>query len=516
MRTKNSIKNIITGILQQGVVLILGFISRKIFVSYLGVELLGINGLLSNILSMLGLVELGIGTAIYYSLYRPIAEEDYGQINAIMKLYSRVYKYIGAIVGILGIILIPLLKYIVNTDINMKYVNIVFIVFLVDSVISYFLAYRRNIFSADQKDYVLNKIGVIFSILTSVLQITIIIFTQNYILYLIIKILIVFIQNLIIYYLTNKYYPYLRNNKSEPLKPEIKYELIKNVKALIIMKMAVYCVTGTDNILISIFVGVTTVGIYSNYALLINTVNSLIQQIFSGIRASFGNFLIKKTTEQGHEIFEILYFVNFWISTLCATLLFVLINPFITIWLGKNMLLPIEVVAIIVFNFYFISMTNSIEIVRSAAGMYSPYPFFKYWAFIEGIINLIASVILVGILKYGIIGIFLGTTLSSFITVYVLPWNVYKYVFKMDSKKYYIKHFLYMISSLLIVSITYFITNIINLDNIILIFIIKAVCCLLIPNVILIITFKNNKEFTYLVNKFKIIDKIKKHMIRKE
>lgn len=512
MRTKNSIKNIITGIMLQVIVLILGFISRKVFIDYLGVELLGINGLLTNILSMLGLVELGIGTAIYYSLYRPIAEKDYGQVSAIMRLYSNVYKYIGIIIAVLGIMLIPMLKYIINTSVNIRYVKIIFIIFLLDSVISYFLSYRRNIFSADQKEYILNKIGVVFSSIISVLQIIIIIFTKNYIFYLFIKILMIVIQNLIIYYLTNRYYPYLRSKKSEVLKEEIKQELIKNVKALIVVKISVYCVMGTDNILISIFTGVATVGIYSNYLLLINTINLLIQQIFSSIRASFGNFLIEKNKKQAHEVFEVIYFINFWISTVCATALFILINPFITLWLGENMLLSMSIVAVIVFNFYSISMTNSIEIVRSAAGMYSPYPFFKYWSLIEGVINLIISVILAGIFEMGIMGILLGTTVSTFITVYILPWNVYKYVFEISSKQYYKKHFIYNIFSIALVSLTYFISNIINIDNELISFIIKISFCFVIPNIIMLIVFCRTKEFIYLIKKFRIIDKIKKYI----
>jgi Membrane protein involved in the export of O-antigen and teichoic acid len=509
-RTNYAIKNIITGFTLQIITILLGFISRKLFIDYIGLEFLGINGLLSNVVSMLSLVELGIGSAIYYSLYKPLAKNDYNEVHAIMNLYSKLYKYIGIIVGILGIILMPFLKYLIKTNISNIYVNIVYIIFIVDSVLSYFLAYRSNILSADQKSYVLNNVSTTFSVSTTLLQIVIVIFTKNYILFLIVKLILGVIKNLIIYYITNNRYSYL-NNKDKPLlKPEIKKEIIKNAKALFIVNIAVYCVFGTDNILLSAFVGITTVGLYSNYFLLINTVNGLVGQIFQGIRASFGNFLVEKTIKEAHEIFEVLYFVNFWISTFCSVSLVVLLNPFIELWLGKEMLFPMMAVVILVFNFYSRGMTNAIEVVRNAAGLYSPYPFFKFWALVEGIVNLILSTIFAVPLKMGMLGIFLGTSISTLITVYVLPWNVYKYVFKMSSKVYYLKYFIYTISTGIIVIFTYYISRIFVFNNNLLSFLAKTICCIVLPNIMLLILFGKSKELGYLINKFNIKEIIKK------
>ncbi|GKX67458.1 lipopolysaccharide biosynthesis protein [Inconstantimicrobium mannanitabidum] len=503
-RTDYVVKNIATGVIMQVVIILLGFVSRKIFIQYIGIEYLGINGLLTNILSMLSLVDLGIGSAIYYSLYKPLAERNYNQVKAIMNLYSKLYKFIGILVAVLGLMLLPFLKYIMKTDISSTYVNTVYIVFLMDSVLSYFLAYRSNILSADQKGYILNNISTVFTVITTLAQISIVFFTRNYILFLVVKLVLGVIKNIFIYVITNKKYSYLMDKNKPLLKAKTKREIIKNAKALFIVNISTYFVFGTDNILLSTFVGVAAVGLYSNYLLLINTVNTLIGQIFQGIKASFGNFMVQKNLKEANEIFEILYFINFWISTFCAISLFILLNPFIELWLGKGMLFNIITVAILVFNFYFRGMTNAIEVVRNAAGLYNPYPFFKFWSLTEGVLNLILAMIFSGLFKMGMVGIFLATSVSTCITAYVLPWNVYKYVFKMSSRRYYIKHIVYMFSTLVIASITYFISSLVTTDNHLSLFMVKMVACVFVPNSLIVLFFRSSKEFKYLMNKFNV------------
>lgn len=506
MRTKNTIKNICSGLLVQVITSILGFVSRKIFINIMGVELLGINALLTNILSMLSLAELGIGSAIYYSLYEPLAKHNNEQIKAIMNLYSQIYKILGVVVAVLGIIMLPFLKFFIKEDItvSMSYVRSVYLIFLLNSVLSYFLAYRRNILSADQKNYILSGYSCFFNIITYISQIIIICTTHNFVIYIAINVILSFIQNIIIFNRTNKEYPYLKNKIKLKLDENIKKNIIKNAKALFMVNIACYFVFGTDNILISMFVGVISTGIYSNYYLIINTINTFINKIYEGIKASYGNLLVEKEKKEAFKIFEVLYFLTFWLMTFCSTCLIVLINPFIKLWLGNNMLFEMSVTIVLIYNFYTRGMTNAIEIVRNGAGLYSPYPFFKYWALIEGIVNLIASIILAGCLNMGILGIFLGTSISTCVTSFILPWNVYKYVFNISSKSYYKKYLLYNIISIIIAVITYYSVNFITINNIFIDLIFKAICSLIIPNVLLFLMFNKTKEFTYIKQKIKI------------
>lgn len=510
MRTENSIKNITTGILLQIITVVFGFIARKVFVSYMGIELLGINGLLSNVISMLSLVELGVGTAIFYSLYKPLAEKDYNQVHAIMNLYEKLYRYIAIAVLVLGILLMPFLKYFVNTTISMSYVKVIYFIFVIDSALSYILTYRRNILLADQKMHIINRLSVLYSIIGSVAQIAIIITTKSYVLYLLIKILLVVIQNLQIYKITNKRYPYLKDPLEEPLKKDINKDIIKNTKALFIINIAAYLVFGTDNILISYFLGVSIVGIYSNYSIIVSTIDGLIDRVFQGIQASFGNFLLEKSSVKAYEVFNVLYFINFWISTFCSVSLIVLLNPFIEIVFGEEMLFPMITVFFIVYNFYTKSMTSAVEVVRNGAGLYSPYPFAKYWSAVEAAVNLVVSIVLVQYFKLGALGVFMGTTISEIVNLVVAPRNVHRYIFKKSSKKYFLKHIRYTTIFFIITGLVYFIGKIVVFNNLFIDFIFKGICCLIIPNIIIFLLFYKSKEFKYLMDKFNVESKLLK------
>ncbi|MBZ9625178.1 hypothetical protein G9F71_020255 [Clostridium sp. FP2] len=500
-RTSNSMKNILTGIILQFTTILLSLISRKIFLDNLGIEILGVNGVISNLVSMLALAELGIGTAISYSLYKPLAENDHEQINAIMTLYSKLYKYIAMIVMILGLMMLPFLKYFIHTNFTISFIKLIYFIFLIDTVMSYFLAYRRTILSADQKNYIADRITIIFSIALTIFQITVILLTKNYIFFILIKLFMGIGQNLIIYILTNKKYDYLKNQFKIELNPDIKKNIIKNVKALFLANISVYIIFGTDSILLSIFSGISIVGLYSNYTLIINAIKSIISKIFLGTTASYGNLLVCGNYKDKNDIFNILYFINFWISTFSSVSLIVLINPFIEIWLGKSMVLPVAVVYIIVFTFYSDSMRSSIELVKGAAGLYSPYPFFKYWIVMEAIVNLITSIVLAKTMGLGMYGVFLGTAISTMIPTYVMPWNVYKYVLKKSSKTYYFKSVLYSLISFGLIVTTYYIGGLINYTNIYISFILKVFLCILIPNAFIFVMFHNTYEFKYMLKK---------------
>ncbi|MCB2296784.1 lipopolysaccharide biosynthesis protein [Clostridium tagluense] len=503
MRRKDSFLNIATGIGSQIILLILGLFSRKIFVNILGLELLGINGLLSNIISMLSLAELGIGGAIYYSLYKPLANDDYSQVRAIMQLYGRLYKYIALAVACIGVGLTPFLHMIIKANVTNYYLISVYMCFLIDAVLSYVLSYKKNIISANQKSYVINTIQTGFSIALSVAQIIIIITTHNFILYLVVKILFGFSSNLVFHIIANKMYPYLKDKSKVKLNNQAKAELVKNAKALFIVMISSYCIAGTDNILIAIFVNITAVGIYSNYILIIGIIKGLVGQIFNGIRASFGNYLLKESLDKAHNMFNILYFLNFWIMSFCCVCLIVLLNPFISIWLGKDSLFPFYLIIIMVANFYMRSTISAIEIVRDGAGMYSPYPFFKYWTLMEGILNLILGVTLAGPFKMGIMGILLATSITMQVGLFILPLSVYKYIFKRSSKTYFKKNFIYLICTVLVTGITLFCCSFVATRSGMLELLEKGIICLVVPNVIIKVLFNKTTEFQYIQDMIK-------------
>ena len=189
MRKKSALKNIVSKMIYSIVITLLSFVSRRVFVSTLGDTLLGLNGLLTSVISMLSLMELGVGNAIYFSLYEPLAENNEERIKSIMRLYQKLYRYIGLAVCIVGLCVIPFLKFLITQDIDYNYVYKIYLIFLANSVMSYFMAYRRSLYSANQKDYLINNVTTVVNIISYSLQIITMLRYQNYVVYLLIQVI---------------------------------------------------------------------------------------------------------------------------------------------------------------------------------------------------------------------------------------------------------------------------------------------------------------------------------------
>lgn len=498
MRTNNSLKNTFFALLSNLIVMIVGFVSQTVFIKLLGEEYLGINGLFNNIISVLAIVELGLGPAIIFSLYKPLAENDEDSILRIMNFYRKSYNIIAIIIFILGILLVPCLKFFVNTNLeftNFGGIKFIFLLFIIDASVSYILSYKRSIIQADQKYRLINITHTIMYVLMNFIQLSLLYLFKNYILYLVIKILFRFLENLVITIIANKMYPYIKNKTEKTLTKEEKENIFTKIKGLIFHKVGNYVVLGTDNILISKFLGVAQVGLYSNYSLIIYSVTSMLNQIFSSITASVGNLLVTTDKEKTYEVYQKVMFLNFWIYAFATTSIYNIMEPFIIFWLGEKFLLSNFVLIILSINFYMLGMRSSIGIYKEAAGIYYED---RFVPIIESIVNIIASIIFAK--HFGLAGIFLGTITSSLIVVfYSLPFFVYKEVFKKSIFEYYKLYFKYAITTTLLVTITK-----VTLKYLFLLtgapflrVVISIIACLIIPNLLIFIIFGKTKELTY-------------------
>ena len=283
MRIKNSIKNIYISILTQIIVILLGFISRKIFLDNLGTEYLGINGLLTNILSMLSLVEGGIGTSIVYNLYKPLGCKDIEKVTALVQLYKKLYGVLAIVIFVLSIIMYMFLGSFIKGETTVPFVGVVYFIFVLKNVVSYLNAHKWSLINADQKGYVIAKYNLIFNVVSTIVKIIVLQATQNYILFLVIELAIFIIQNIYNGKIVNDRYPYIRTKKKYKVDEETKENLIMNVKAIFLHNIGSYCVLGTDNLLISSFIGLATVGVYSNYTMITSQLSSLLASILNGI-----------------------------------------------------------------------------------------------------------------------------------------------------------------------------------------------------------------------------------------
>lgn len=501
MRIKNSIRNIYISILTQVIITLLGFISRRVFLDSLGSEYLGINGLLSNVLSMLSLVEGGIGGSIVYNLYKPLAEDDRPKVIALVQLYKKIYAILAILVFILGMALYPLLNILVGDTSGISNLGTVYFLFVFKNVVSYLNAHKWSLINADQKGYVLARYNLLFNVITTVSKIIVLSITHNYILYLIIEVLIFMIQNMWNGNIVKKRYSYIKAKEKYEVDKETKTTLSKNVKAMFLHNVGGYCVFGTDNILISALINLKTVGLYSNYTMVINQLKSLLTPLIDGIGASVGNLIATESKEKTYEIFNIVYFVNFWIYGFCSIVLFNLLEPFIDLWLGKGLLLDKFTFSVILLNFYITGLRSCILTFKTKGGIFDND---KYVPIIESIINLGASIVLAK--RFGLVGIFLGTTISTIaIPFWLQPKLVYNNIFNKSFTEYFKKYFIYLIITLFTGIITTIICSLININNLFISLLIKGIVCVIIINFIFIIFLFNTNEFKYILKLIKNI-----------
>lgn len=506
MRIKNSIKNIYYSLLIQVCMTLLGFISRRVFINNLDIEYLGVNGLLTNIISMLSLVEGGIGASIVYNMYKPLAEDDKPAIIALVQLYKKLYMVVAAVVFAISLLIYPFLGKIMKDSNNVAYITIIYFIFVGKNIVTYLNAHKWSLINADQKGYVLNKYNLRFNIGTYIIKILFLQFTKNYILYIIIEFIISLIQTMWNGSIVNKQYPYIKTPKKYIVDKKIKSNLFTNVKAIMFHNIGGYIVTGTDNILISALVNVKSVGLYSNYTMVMNQLSGILTQVLGGIGASVGNLIATEDSDKSYSIFKVTHFINFWIYSFSVIFLYNLLEPFIDWWLGKGLLLDKMTFIVVLLNYYLMGLRNTVLTFKNKAGIFDED---KYFPLIEAGINLGASLILV---KYfGLAGIFLGTTISTLaIPMWTQPKLVFNKIFDVSLREYYKRYSLYAILTIVIGFITTLFCNIVQENNLFLSLIIKGIICVIIPNCAYLILFLKTEEMKYIYSIIKpIISKIK-------
>lgn len=506
-RTKSMIRNVYWSFLGQSLGILASFITRIVFIHYLSTTYLGLNGLFSNILTILSLSELGVGTAITYSLYRPLAKDDKEQIKALMLLFKRVYIVIGFVIFIIGFAITPFLSFFIKDMPDIEHLDWIYMLFVTNTAISYFFSYKRNLILADQNRHIETIYRYSFYILMNVLQIIYIVLTKDYFGYLIIQVILTLISNWALSIKADKMYPYLKDKKIKKLPKKDTSEIIKNTKALMLKKIGGVAVNSTDNIVISKFVGINEVAFYSNYHLVIYALFMVINQVYTSLTPGVGNFWVDQDKERRIELFNKSNFATYWIAFFCSICLMVLFNDFIEIIAGKDYLFSMNIVLILVINFYFTTMRKVIYSFREASGIFYKD---RYVTLYEAILNIGLSIILA--IKFGTIGVFIGTLISYFslpfwIEVYIL----YKDGFKVSVKKYYIEYFLRLISTICFAYTLYYVLSLIT-GPVILVFIFKCLMCVLVPNLLFYILYRNKDEFKYFSD---IIKTVLKRIFRK-
>ena len=501
-RSKNSLRNILFGLTGQVINILMSFVTRTVFLRTLSSVYLGVNGLFTNILMVFSLADLGVGTAIIYALYRPIAEGDRRKIQALMNMYQRAYLLIGCVILLLGLGMMPFIKVFVKTTQDIPNLRLIFMIFVVNTASTYFFAYKGTLITAHQRNYIVTNVVYTTSILCYAVQIVIMKATHNYILTLSIQVGTNILQNIITMAIANRMYPYIKQRNNELLAPEERRKIYRNMSSLMFYRTGQVVINGTDSITISSLVGVTQAGIYSNYLLLTTTVKNLMQQVFSAITASIGNLAAMESNEMKYQMYKSVYFGNFWMFGFGAVCFFVLFNPFMILWAGVDMMLSSKEVFFISLNFYLIGMRNVNLVFRDTMGVFREG---RFVPIISAAVNIGVSVI--ATIKFGLIGAFIGTTISMVTTlVWMEPVVLFKYGFKRKVWPYFVKYLIYFSATALATAITWLIAHQFTVNSLSC-FIGKLVVCLITPNLLFFLLFGRTKEFQLVYEKVMAVTK---------
>lgn len=499
-RTVYTIINIIFGFLNRILNIVFPFLIRSVMIYTLGTEYLGLNTLFTSILQMLNLAELGISSAIVYSMYKPIAENNTEEVCGLLRLYRKIYRIIGCVILIIGMVIIPFLpKLIYGTYPEGINIVLLYLIYLINTVMSYFFfAYKTAIWNASQQISMIHNVNSFIIILQSITQIIILKLFKNYVAFLSVMPVFTLLNNIIISIETKRKFPqYVCSGNV----PKMMINSIKQrVTGLFITKICITTRNSLDSIFISAFLGLNMVAKYGNYYYIMGAIFSIMGIITTSMTSSIGNSLVKKSPEKNYLDMRKFTFAFAWITGFCTIALLCLYQSFIKVWLGKEMLFPYYMVVLFTIYFYSLCLGSIRSAYHDAAGLWWEA---RYRAIAETIVNVVLNFLLTKLI--GIAGTILSTILSILIVNYGYGTSiVFKYYFKTSSiKTYFLEQFKYTIVTIVVAIITMILCGIFKSENLILDLMIKGIVCVCIPNILFYFVYRKNNFFIQIISSIK-------------
>lgn len=495
-RTDNTIRNLNWGIFQRIVALFLPFVTRTVLIKVLGADYLGLNGLFVSVLGLLSLAEMGVSNAVISMMYKPIAENDYKTICALMRLYRKLYHIIGVVIIIFGLLLLPFLKLLINgtvpSDIN---IYLLFIVYLVNSAVGYFLyGYKNCLFIAHQRNDINSRVQLLFLIVQNVSQIMMVLVFRNYYLYAVMLPLSTIGVNLATAHLANKEFPEYKC--AGDLSSQELVEVKKKISGLLLAKVSSTVRSTIDSLFVSAFLGLTAVAMYTNYFCIVSAVTGLIQLIEPALTGSVGNSLVTETKDKNLRDMYKFTFILQWIVGFCSICVLCLIQPFMRVWMGEKLMFN-DLMALLCAVYVF---ANSIGLVRliytQSLGLWWSL---RYISIIDVFVNLVLNYFLC---KYmGAYGILLATVID--IIVVSIPWTTYQLFKEYFGKEYFSKYILsylrYFIVAVAIGAITYSLCQNVCFANSFGTLVVDFLICIIVPNALYFVLFHKNQYFRYMM-----------------
>lgn len=493
-RTKSSIRNSVVGVSAYLLEIFCKFIVRSFFIRIMVSEYWGMDSIFSNILHFLSLAELGIGNAVVYSLYKPLSEKNMEKISELMLFFKRAYIVIAIAVASIGLLIMPFINVIItDAPAISENLYILYLMYLANSACSYLLIYRKTLLVADQKEYKASLVNMCGVVICSILQIIVLQITKKFIFYLLIQIIFTILQNLVISKICLMEYPAIKKSNTQ-LPREERRGILKNVRALSIYKIAVVVVHNTDNLIISRYVGLIAVGLYSNYYYITAAVYNLIKMALSALTASIGNLNVEADLKRKELVYKTVSLIAFWMFSFVAIGFYVMIDDVILFWVGADCMLSRAVVTILVINFYLEGISAIFSIQRGTHGLFVEG---QLRPIVSTVVNLIVSLVLVRYI--GMLGVFIGTTVAFLsINVWYDTYIVYKHVFKTNVWKFYFVEIRNTALAVLLGVLLQALTSAIQFENTILLLLTKFIICTVVVNSVYALLFHKTDEMLYI------------------
>lgn len=497
-RTKNATRNITWGILYRFVTLALPFLTRTAMIYTLGSEYLGLSGLFTSILNVLSLAELGVGSAMVYAMYKPIAEKNVDTVCALLNLYKKIYRIIGGIIVTAGILILPFIRNFISGDVP-KDVNIylLFVIYLIDTAGSYFLfAYQASVLNACQRNDISSKVNIITNIIKNVAQIFALLLWNNYYCYAAFLPITSIASNIVIAYTARRMYPnYICKGKVEQ---KLAKEIRQKIFALFAVKISTVIYNSVDSIVISAFLGLVALAKYNNYYYIMSAVVSIVNVIYNSATASIGNSIAFESDKKNYDDYMNLSFINAWIVGWCTVCFLCLYQPFMKIWVGKDLMFDMGVVICFCLYFYVHQLKSVQSAYKDAAGLWKEDMWRSYAA---NIFNLIVNIILVKVV--GVYGVLISTILALLVITYPWQtWMIHKRLFHCSMIPYIARLGIYTVVTIIACAITYFLCTFVREDGV-LALLIKLVICSIVPNMIFLLASLRTKELKLMIKTLK-------------
>ena len=491
-RTKNASRNIFFGMLNTITRLILPFITRTVIIHYLGMKYLGLGSFFSSLLQVLSITEAGIGGALVYKMYEPMAQGNDELVCALLAFYRKCYRIIGIIVMTIGIGTLPFLKYLIKSDIPSDVnIYVLYLINLSNTVIGYFLfAYKGSILAASQRNDVMSRVGIGLYIFQVIMQIIFVVVFKNYYLYMLVTPAMAILSNLFTSYVVDHMYPqYTCKGK---LDKKVLYSLKQQVGGLIFQKIGTIILFNVDTIVISASLGLLILAKYNNYYYILTSLTGVLTVITSSIIPSVGNSLV---TKEKKDLLCDLKKFTFCYVAICswfASCYLSLVQPFIELWIGKENQFSMTTVILIAVYLYTLKMNDIVWVYREAGGLWWEG---KFVPAVAAAVNLAFNLILVNMI--GLPGIVISTIISMIVVYF--PWGSYIlfncfFESKKEWKKYMLRHVGYMIGAVCSATITYMLCSRINI-NLWLTLFFRGMVCLVVPNAVFFALFCKTESF---------------------